>query len=154
MDAYTYGYSASFAEDIYDPLREILKKNPKAKQGKIRRLYVEAILDDRDLAQSFVEAFFSNVLAMVTREREHRKEKQRRGKASERRAERKRTAGKKIARVMFDFEMPNKKKLRDCTFEEVGKFGARFTKLAAMGKPDEIVGEVLTRAQVKKAVLG
>jgi hypothetical protein len=156
------GYGASFAkgldENIYDTLREILDENPDAKTAKIKRLYVNAVINDPDLNRSFIEAFFVNVYASVTRERERAKERgrsKRGGKASkQRRDEKRKTADKDLTRAVFDFIMPNKKKLHDCTFREVGEFGARFTKLAEMGKPDEIVGEVLTKAQVKKAVLG
>src|SRR5262249_4609509 len=55
---------------IYDTLREILDANPNTEQSKIERLYVTAILDDRDLSRDFVRAFFVNVLAAVLRERE------------------------------------------------------------------------------------
>jgi hypothetical protein len=53
--------------------------------------------------------------------------------------------------LMLDYLLPNGKRLRDCTFQEVktigqglNKEGAWMLNIAAMGKPTAIVGEVLT----------
>lgn len=52
--------------------------------------------------------------------------------------------------VLMDLEMPNGKKLRECTFSEVGQFGSWFKLLACKGKPSEIVGKVLTEDDLRK----
>jgi len=166
-------------ETIFDVLREIKAENPNAKRSKIDRLYIEAILDDRYLARSFIKTYLPHVHGIV--EKEARKEKKREeseregaDESTERRDEQPTgetmprmaeavpaataaatevAAAEDLARFVFDLEMPNKKKLRDCTGEEVGKFGASFTKLASIVKPHEIIGDVLTPAQVAKVVL-
>jgi hypothetical protein len=45
--------------------------------------------------------------------------------------------------------MPNGKMLRDCTFAEVGAYGEQFRKLASMGRPQQIIGDVLSEKQVR-----
>jgi hypothetical protein len=52
-----------------------------------------------------------------------------------------------VQTTFLDFVMPNDKPLRDCTFREVGRFGDKFKKLAALGKPNQIVGQVLSEKQ-------
>jgi hypothetical protein len=160
-------------ENIFDVLREIEDENPDAKRTKIDRIYVEAILDDRYLARSFIKTYLPHVRAAVNKARKEEEREREDAEPTERGDEQaaaeapaategaaeapsatEAAADEDLARAIFDFEMPNKKKLRDCTGEEVGKFGAGFTKLASMVKPHEIVGEVLTDAQVRKAVLG
>jgi hypothetical protein len=57
--------------------------------------------------------------------------------------------------VLLDLVQPNGKKLRDCTGADVRAFEAQmpswFKAIAAKVKPEEIVGEVLSEAEVRKA---
>jgi hypothetical protein len=53
------------------------------------------------------------------------------------------------ARSIFTQLMLNGKELRHCTFAEVATFGERYAKLATMGELDQIVGQVLSREQVR-----
>jgi hypothetical protein len=54
------------------------------------------------------------------------------------------------ALVLLDLVMPNKKRLRSCTFSECAKFGSWLTKLSHYGGPKQIVGKTLTETQVRK----
>jgi hypothetical protein len=58
------------------------------------------------------------------------------------------------ARSIFTQVMLNGKELRHCTFAEVATFGERYTKLATMGELDQIVGQVLSREQVRAVLFG
>jgi hypothetical protein len=57
--------------------------------------------------------------------------------------------------VLLDLVQPNGKKLRDCTGADVRAFEAQmpswFKAIAAKVKPEEIVGEILSEAEVRKA---
>lgn len=57
--------------------------------------------------------------------------------------------------VLLDLVQPNGKKLRDCTGADVRAFEAQmpswFKAIAAKVKPEEIVGEVLSEAELRKA---
>jgi hypothetical protein len=50
--------------------------------------------------------------------------------------------------------MLNGKQLRHCTFAEVATFGQRYAKLASMGEPDQVVGQVLSQKQVRSLLFG
>jgi hypothetical protein len=45
-------------EDIYSVLRDIMNENPDAKPGKIKRLYVDEIVNEPELTRSFIEELF------------------------------------------------------------------------------------------------
>ena len=59
----------------------------------------------------------------------------------------------KAEMLLLEWAMPNGKKLRDCTGEEVRELGAKmpawFKAIAAKVKPTEIVGKVLSEDQVR-----
>jgi len=52
--------------------------------------------------------------------------------------------------VLLDMEMPNGKKLRNCTFREVAAFGGWLDDLSKAGDPDAIVGDVLVESKVRR----
>lgn len=52
--------------------------------------------------------------------------------------------------VLLDLVMPNGKMLRNCTGKEVAKSGEIFARIAGQIKPNEVVGDVLSEAQVRK----
>jgi hypothetical protein len=58
------------------------------------------------------------------------------------------------ARNIFTHVMLNGKELRHCTFAEVATFGDRYAKLASMGAPDPVVGQVLSQTQVRAVLFG
>jgi hypothetical protein len=146
----TYGASTAktLEPDIYEVLREIMDDHPKANKSRLRKLYVDAVKNDPDLNDAFIEAFFENVLAVLTRARSKSKKRKRMM-----REEKQKQQAKHIDRFVMSYVMPNGKPLKECTFGEVATFGARFSKLSAMGKPDEIVGQVLSQKQVREALL-
>jgi len=63
-------------------------------------------------------------------------------------------AVKIIGSRLLDFVMPNGKKLRDCTFAYCGQIGGAISKVATHGKPNELVGKILSADQVQKIVNG
>ena len=136
--------TGSTKPEIFETMQDIIEENPKAKASKIQRLFADTILHDEDLCRAFVETFTLNVYSMVMRKGIKRK---RRTKEQKQEA-----TGKYLHRFVLKFTMPNGKPLGECSFAECGKFGGQFSKLAIMGKPDEIVGQVLTQKQVRKVL--
>ena len=52
--------------------------------------------------------------------------------------------------VLLELILPNGKALRDCTGKECAEAGGLFAKIASKVKPTEIVGVVLSEAEVRK----
>jgi hypothetical protein len=134
-------------DDIYGLLRKIKAKNPNASEDKIRRLYREAIKEDPDLTDSFILEFYPNVRMRAFPPKPAKRKRSTKVQMQEQ-------TRKQISRNLFGLVMPNGKKLRDCTFGEVSTFGERWSKLGTMGRPDEIIGQVLKQKEVKKVLLG
>ncbi|XUM19751.1 hypothetical protein ACRAVF_18980 [Bradyrhizobium oligotrophicum S58] len=51
--------------------------------------------------------------------------------------------------VMLDLIMPNGKKLRECTFAEVARFGGMFTDIGKEGKPTQVIDKHLSEADLQ-----
>jgi hypothetical protein len=58
--------------------------------------------------------------------------------------------GELVGIVLFDLMQPNGTLLRHCTFRECGKLKGWYAKLEGKGKPNEIVGDVLSEEQLQK----
>lgn len=52
--------------------------------------------------------------------------------------------------VLLDLLLPSGKLLRDATFAECAQAGGWYAKVSAMGKPNQIVGKVLTEQQLRR----
>jgi hypothetical protein len=55
-----------------------------------------------------------------------------------------------IATILLNLEMPNGKRLRDCTGADLNKFGGFYTELARHMKPTEIVDKKFSEADLKR----
>lgn len=51
--------------------------------------------------------------------------------------------------VLLDLILPNGKALRDASFADCAKAGGFFAKIAKKGKPNQVVGKVLTEDQLR-----
>lgn len=51
--------------------------------------------------------------------------------------------------LLMEWVLPNGKRLADCTFGELAKLGGWLAKVAKKGKPNQIVGKVLTERQLR-----
>jgi len=60
----------------------------------------------------------------------------------------------KAKRLLLDLEMPNGKRLRDCTCEECRRMGGWLMALAKKGLPKQRIGDVVSEADVRKAASG
>lgn len=70
-------------------------------------------------------------------------------KAVEREASVRRLKRKIVQTVLLDLILPNGKLLRDAKFEDCAKAGGWFSKVAQMGEPDQVVGEMLSEEQLR-----
>lgn len=106
---------------------------------------------DDDLDEAIYLHAFANMLSTIEQPRQPRKRRPptKSQIAAERRAVEVLTRRMGTVKLM-DLMMPNGKKLRDCTLAECGTFGSWFRMIATKGKPSDIVGKVLTEADLQK----
>jgi hypothetical protein len=139
-------------EDIYSVLQDLMEEHPKVKQAKLRRLYVDAIINDPSLNRSFVETFYPTVHKEVVRKQTGPYKRNRRTNKQMQEAARQSITGN-----VFGYLMPNGKKLGGCTCAEVVVLGTQFAGLASLaktGKPQALMAKAFTPKQVRKAWLG
>jgi hypothetical protein len=60
----------------------------------------------------------------------------------------------KARQLMLDMIMPNEKRLRDCTCEECRGMGGWLMAIAKKGLPKQLVGDVVSEAEVRKMAAG
>jgi hypothetical protein len=133
-----------------DVLREIMEANPSANEAKTWPDFRAAVLGDEELTEACVRWYHVNARRRIEGLIPAPKQSKKTAPAAEiaSRAALIKTAVRTVAHTAFlDITMPNNKLLRACTFKEVGRFGEKFKKLAAMGKPGQIVGRVLSEKQ-------
>lgn len=131
--------------------RELLiathKRHPNQTREDVIQRFVDRFLDADDaiimqVAREWAQINYRNLIEPPTPEAKERN-RQEAATIAERVSE---VASRSIAKLALslDFLMPNGKKLRECTFSECGQLGGMFGKIAAAGKPNQIVGEKLS----------
>jgi hypothetical protein len=63
-------------------------------------------------------------------------------------------AEERANRLLLDLVMPNEKRLRDCTCAECKQMRGWLTKLARKGRPDQLIGDVVSEAEVREIAPG
>jgi hypothetical protein len=137
--------------DLYDLLQELIDENPKADRAKLKRLGVAEVKRDPDNVDAAVEGFVEHAFNVLLRAKPGPDPKKRKRVTRE---EKERKNYQYMRQNIHNWSMPNGKKLKDCTFGQVLSFQEDLGRLGHMGKPDEIVGQVLTPKQIKDAVYG
>jgi nitrogen fixation/metabolism regulation signal transduction histidine kinase len=142
---------------LHDVVRLIMERlGPDARFAKLLKECRKEVMADPELIDACVTAAVTNAITAI--ERIHRS-KRSTGTEAARAATRDRVLAKAMEfgsgisetiATILDFPMPNGKQLRHCTFGEVAAFGERFAKIAKLGKPDQIVGDVITAKQAAK----
>ena len=151
-------------------IQQLIETNPKSRQEKLLRLFItEARRNDTMLEAALEYCFTNNYMSLLrgmkeaqkpdeVREAEAKKEEEIRATLKERHAEKVRDEGVRQAQeILMNLQMPNGKRLRNCTFKEcerMGKkqshLGAFLTAISDLGKPAETVGKTLTESRLSK----
>jgi hypothetical protein len=130
-------------DDIYDVMRKIMQRNPKATMSQVLEIYARTVVKDEGLTRDFIEAFSGDVYRAIIRK----------PKASKKHKKARRVSAAKFIMELDLVIHGEFKRLRNCTFAEISELGGRYTKLGSMGPPEAIVGDVLKPKQVRAALL-
>jgi hypothetical protein len=128
-----------------DLLRELMEKNPKADEARIRKLFTEAIEEKPEYLPTIIEYFLTNAYRSLTRERDDLSGRSR----QEAREQVEEMKGKIIGRLL-DLIMPSGKALAQSTGAECAKAGGWFATIAAKVGPSQVVGNVLSEHDLHK----
>lgn len=141
-----------------DLLKGLIEKHPRLSQDRLLILLKEAATEDH--VESMIEYWFANnyrsLISEITRPppatREDLDAKQALEDSHISAAV---TAMKDRIReeaqvMLLDMVLPNGKRLRECTFGYVAKLGGCLARIGAKGKTNQMVGKVLSEAQVAK----
>lgn len=145
---------------IFDVMRDVLETlGPHARTEEIIHAAEKQVMADGDLIEQAVKHAMVNVLNAVRRAQKEAGPVARAPAATARKESTERVLAKarefgagvsKTIATILDHTMPNGKQVRHCTFGEVAAFGERFAAIAKLGKPGQIIGEVLTAKQAAK----
>lgn len=141
-----------------DVLRRLIEENPGHDEVALEKLCWSTIKDDPDspdLLRTIFSYWFANNWRSLVDERYTPAQRQEMAqeKAAKREVVVAKVAAKMVERIM-DMAMPNGKSMSECTFGYVGKLGGGFTRIAKLGKPNQIIGKVLDETKIKKAFNG
>lgn len=123
---------------------DLIAKHPDASEVKLIDMCAERIRDDEEYALAAAQYIVRN--ALEAREKQARQ----RSIAIQRPREQPAlVASIKEQIMLLNLEMPNGKRLRYCTREEVAKWGKGYERMAKKMKPRQMVGQAFDEAQVK-----
>lgn len=150
----TYGAKVQSwrAANPRDLLKGIRADNPRADKPRLLSLFEDKVMASTPAYLSaIIEYWFSNNYAsLVERSSAARAE----GVAQRERIEGNMRLGvkaaiKREAMILLSTMLPNGKALRDTTFGECAKMGGVLSRIATKGKPKQIVGTVLSDAELR-----
>jgi hypothetical protein len=134
-----------------------LKENdPTASTDRLFLKWKKLVEGDTDLSDAVMLYAFTNFNSQIDTFLNGRKKQRLTNHPTlNERRERIATMAKQVKKIIYlDMVMPNEKPMKACTFKEVGTFGDSFKLIATQGKPSQLVGDVLTNADVQKLFLG
>jgi len=133
---------------------ELMDQNPGARRDQLMAMFRERmrdlIPDEPEFITPLADRYFYHEYNNILGYR-RRAEQQSSGSTRKAKAEFKtkvKAAKKRIAAAILDTILPTGKPARDSTFADCKRAGGFWLKVAAKGKPSQIVGEVLSDKQV------
>jgi len=151
MDLHAKGASFIAMASEHNPrdlVVELVKKNPEADRKQLFVTFREMLDESGDDYKRAVEwYFFVNMYDYLVTSRRAVPDPVERAEA--RVQQRERIEAIKAQIVMLDLQMPNGKKMRDCTGAEMAKFGNRYQRIAERVGKGRLVGSVLDEDQVR-----
>lgn len=148
----TTGAAAMARSAVKNPLQVLVNaidNDPTMPTERLFQTWWGAVKDDEDLMRAVGRHAFHNMLASLDRDKRKARER-RRGQRAVSKAAVAMIKDRIRSVVLMDLLLPNGKKLRDSTFAECSAAGGWFKQLATRGKPSQIVGKVLTEADLQK----
>lgn len=130
-----------------DLIIELVRENPSADRKTLFEKFRDLIRGEDDYQRAVDWYFFVNMHDYLVTNRNKRQVAPR--DAARERQQIDEIKQRVVNMVLLDLVLPNGKRLRECTFAEVAKAGGWFAKIAKKGKPNQIVGKVLTEEQLR-----
>lgn len=150
---------------IFDVFRNAMMNDPDGSRDDQFNAFLEEVKENPKYIKALAEDYFYRMYAQWKVDKEGKSHTLAATPATERRAELSAEKRKERAEqvtqkaveianqvrriVLLDLPMPNGKKLRDCTFSEVGKFGNWMSELATHGKPTQVISHRLNEKEVQ-----
>lgn len=151
MDLHANGASFIAMASEHNPrdlVVELVKKNPDRDRKELFDSFRETLDEAGDDYRRAVEwYFFVNMYDYLVTSRRTPLDPMQRAEAKARQAETVERIKSQI--VLLELDMPNGKKMKECTGGEMAKFGNRFQRIAEKVGKAKLVGDVLNEEQVK-----
>lgn len=146
-------------------LAALISKAPKASRAKLLKSFIEAVEDDDQMLSAVIRYAFDNAyLALkkklasgspliAIREKVDEQEKAAAKGESKKQVEHyAKVITKNILALKLSSMLPNGRTLGETTFKECAEIGGIFNLISKQGKPSQLVGDVLSDAQLKEIV--
>lgn len=131
-------------------LVSIIEGDPTADKDRLYRKWLDAIRADDECEDAVFRYAFANLLNACDRDRRKSPSRQQiEARKKEMQAMAKKDAQTAVSVILMNLTLPNGKLLRDATFKECAQAGGWFARVAKRGKPNQIVGRVLTEDQLR-----
>lgn len=131
----------------------IMEKNPHARREELmqmfRKVMAEAITEEPAYLVPLADRYFYHEYNNIVSYRRRALQRDRPKGPAERRRELEDTKAAIRRVIVLDLVLPNGKKARESTFADCKKAGGFWLKIANKGKPNQIVGKVLTDEQAQ-----
>lgn len=127
-------------------LVSIIEDDPTASTERLFKLWNERVIADEDYQSSVNRHAFTNILASLER---HKRKPRPKKSAKEVAARVERLKKRVTAIILLNLTLPNGKRLEQATFAECSAAGGWYAKVAKRGKPNQIVGKVLSEEDLR-----
>lgn len=128
---------------------ELLELDPTADSRRLFQRYCEAVKEDREYLENALWPGFMRLESFLRNPK--RNMPVRRANPVVAMEAAKALISKHVKTIYLNLPIgEGGKKLRHCTFKEVAAFGGQLTKIAKMGRPEQLVGDVLNEGDLAK----
>lgn len=133
-------------------LARLVEASPRASDEILFLQWAEAMKKDDDLLLAALRHTFTNLRSALTRSavlRERQSPEQRQVENAKIKAEVSKKVDAVKSIVLLNLLLPNGKAARYSTFADAGRAGGFWTKVSKLGKPQQIIGQVVTEEQLR-----
>ena len=136
-----------------DILKRLMEENPRCEKQALLALFRDAAKSSEDHIDTIIDYWFANNYHSLAEKPPAQQREAMAARESAYRATSKKVQERIVAKAISlldpDMIFGNGKSLRDNTFGYFGKLGGGFMALSRMGKPNQVVGRVLTDDQIR-----
>jgi hypothetical protein len=145
----------SYQVSPYDVMKDIIDTQGGMSGPKVQKIFVKRILEDEDLTHAVVSAFAVNVYSSIIRLMPvSKKETAKRQRAKE---EERKTTARRVQEAVIKVKHAMLSTVMESTFgqlAEMAKAAPQLAKISKMGRPSQLVSNVLSESAVLKILNG